>query len=531
MPVTERHTSASVISFWISHLYNGAPLACRVRMKTLALLLTLLSCATLPAAAQETDAPDGVVIESATVSGIDFDQLSPGLRRDISALDGTPLDRAKAGALATRIEEELPEMVAAVRAVSRPGGGARVVFLVARISDDTSVADNINSRYVVETVETSGVPDTDVPQDLRDRLQALTGKPLRSRDADALSDELRAAFPRYEVKRRISRGSVRGRIRVVFELTLIDTSWVRFTPSRSKFVFHDEQKFSGVLDVPMGSRNHRVGVVGVFTNRDDLVEEYSGFRLRLESRRLATERVGAAIEFSRFTQEWQDVTLAALAADPTLPEAYRTRITIEPTVTFAVSPYVRVFGGASVSDLESLSASPASTNAHAWLFGVGADRQWRAGAAKQRVEGSYRLRAGVESLGSDLDYTRHAGDVRVRMDHGHSTLLASLSLGYISGQPPLFERFTLGDTSTLRGWNKFDIAPAGGDRMWHQSLEYRFYAGAVFLDAGSVWDHSAQQRARLSAGFGIHVDNFFLLGGFPLNADNGGGIFMVGVRF
>jgi outer membrane protein assembly factor BamA len=117
------------------------------------------------------------------------------------------------------------------------------------------------------------------------------------------------------------------------------------------------------------------------------------------------------------------------------------------------------------------------------------------------------------------------------MDHGHSTLRASLSLGYISGQPPLFERFTLGDTSTLRGWNKFDIAPAGGDRMWHQSLEYRFHAGAVFLDAGSVWDHSAEQRARLSAGFGIHVDNFFLLGGFPLNVDNGGGIFMVGVRF
>ena len=264
------------------------------------------------------------------------------------------------------------------------------------------------------------------------------------------------------------------------------------------------------------------------------IEEYSGFRARLESRKLATERVGASIEFSWFTQEWQDVTLAALALDPSIPEPYRTRVTVEPTVTFAFNPFVRVLGGASVSDLESLAASPASSNANAWVLGVGADREWRAGRDRQRVEGGYRLRAGVESLGSDLAYKRHSGDVRVRVERGHSTLLAGLSLGYITGQAPLFERFSLGDTSTLRGWNKFDIAPTGGDRMWHQSMEYRFHAGAVFLDAGSVWDRATRQRARLSAGFGIHVDNFFLLGGFPLNADDAddaGGIFMVGVRF
>jgi hypothetical protein len=269
----------------------------------------------------------------------------------------------------------------------------------------------------------------------------------------------------------------------------------------------------------------------VFTNKDDLIEEYSGFRLRLESRKLATERVGASIEFSRFTQEWRDVTLAALAANPSVPEPYRTRITVEPMVTFAFNPFVRLFGGASISDLESLAAAPGSINANAWVLGAGADRDWRAGGGRQRLEGGYRLRAGVESLGSDLDYKRHSGDVRVRVSHGHSVLLASLALGYITGQAPLFERFSLGDTSTLRGWNKFDIGPTGGDRMWHQSLEYRFHGGAVFLDAGSVWDRASRQRARLSAGFGIHVDNFFLLGGFPLNADDTRGTFMVGVRF
>jgi hypothetical protein len=486
----------------------------------------------LPAVAQETDAPQGALIEAAEVSGIRLDQLSPGLRRDIESLANTTLDRGTLDELASRIEDELPDVVTAVRAVSRPAGAARVVFLVARISDDDDLVENINTRYMVERVETSGVPDADVPQDLRDALQALIGRPLGSDEADELSERLRAAFPGHQVRRRISRGSVRGLVRVEFELSRLEIPWIRFTPSRSKFVYHEDQKFSGVLDIPMGNRDHRVGFTAVFGNKDDLIEEYKGFRVRLESRKLATERVGASIEFSRFTNEWQDVSLAALAADPRIPEAYRTRASVEPTVTFAFNRYVRVFGGASLSDMESLAATPGSTTANAWLAGIGADRQWRGTDGRQRAEATYRLRAGVEALGSDLAYKRHSGDARARLEHGHFQLLAGLSLGYISGTAPLFERFSLGDTATLRGWNKFDVAPVGGRRMWHQSLEYRYRAGAVFLDAGSVWDEGAPQRARISAGFGLHIDNFFLTAGFPLNADGETrGTVMVGVRF
>ena len=37
--------------------------------------------------------------------------------------------------------------------------------------------------------------------------------------------------------------------------------------------------------------------------------------------------------------------------------------------------------------------------------------------------------------------------------------------GTISGRAPLFERFALGDTRTLRGWNKFDVDQWGA-RAW-----------------------------------------------------------------
>ena len=60
-----------------------------------------------------------------------------------------------------------------------------------------------------------------------------------------------------------------------------------------------------------------------------------------------------------------------------------------------------------------------------------------------------------------------------RVRWGHNMLLTSGMAGGITGEAPLFERFTLGDSSTLRGWDKYDIAPAGGDRVGHLSVEYR----------------------------------------------------------
>ena len=68
------------------------------------------------------------------------------------------------------------------------------------------------------------------------------------------------------------------------------------------------------------------------------------------------------------------------------------------------------------------------------------------------------------------------------------------------GDAPLFERFTLGDSTTLRGWDKNDIAPAGADRMFHSSIEYRYTGLALFLDVGSVWDAGTERQVRVSTG-------------------------------
>ena len=507
-------------------------------MRTLGLLFVivglLLVALALPlvAYAQDADAPEGARIDAAEVSGIALDALSPGLRQAIDSLAGTPLSHERLRELAARIEGERPEVVAAVRAIPRPNGEAHVVFFVARISDDLDLSANINARYVVERVELSGVADDAISQELRDAFQTLVGKRLDSTESDRLVERLKAELPNHDVRRRIAKGAEPGRIRVTFEIIEVEVLWIPFTPSRSKVVYHSTQGWSGALDIPIGGDAHRFTAGFAFANKDDLIEEYSGYRLRVESRKLVTERLGASLEVASFNQSWEEATLSAIAANPQLPGAYRTRVTVEPYVTFAFHPSLRVRGGASVSELESLARSPASLMANAGVFGVTFGREWSAGArVDQQVDASYDLRAAREGLDSDLVYTRHLGRARYRLSNGPSVVIASVALGSISGATPLFERFSLGDSSTLRGWNKFDVAPAGGSRVFHQSLEYRFHGASLFLDVGSVWDQGTEQRVRLSTGFGFHTDYGFITLGIPLNADEAGVTFMAGVRF
>jgi hypothetical protein len=512
-------------------------------MRTLALLLALLA---LPLAAHSQDTPvvpAGAIVESADVNGLALDQLSPGLQQEIRALSGQPLDRQRLNALAARIEAEHPDVVAAVRDVAQPDGRVRVVFLVARIGDSQDLAENINARYTVEHVEVAGIPDQQISQELLDELQALVGQPLDPIEADRLIRKLEAELPDYDVRRRIRRGDASGRIRVIFEITRSERSrWLRFTPNRSKLVYHADQGWSWVLDLPIGGRrNNQFNVGFVVDNDDDLVEEYSGYRFRFENRRAGTDRLGVGFEVSRFEQNWRDVTLAAVDLSPDIPPAYHTRITFEPKVTFAVTPRLRVNGGVSTSELKPLTAGLVTQHANAFVAGVGFEQTWnrhrtgtttssgrreRVSDGEQRVVASYEFRAGLDGLDSDLDYRRHVGQVRFEAERGVTAFIADFRAGGITGRAPLFERFTLGDSSTLRGWNKYDIAPAGADRMWHQSVEFRYRLLAYFFDAGSLWDDGTERKVRLGTGFAAGP----LVLAFPLNADDGDPTFIFNLR-
>lgn len=513
-------------------------------MTTHALLILILLGAPavafpqVPAVSQAT-----ATIESADVVGIDRDRLSDALRRDIAALNGAPMDRDRLAALAARIDAEQPEFAAAVRDVPQPDGRVRIVFVVMRIGEDATLAANVNARYTVERAEIDGIEEERISRALRDEVQALVGRPVAEVEVKSLVSRLEAELPEHEVNYRVSRGDESGRVRVVFAIRRTEASWwMPFAQNGSKLVYHHDLGWSGVFDIPFGTRSNRFTLGFVAGNNDDLVEEYSGYSFRFENREAGSRRLGLSFELARYTQDWNEATLAALALNSDAARPYDRRLTAIPTVTVALTRYLRVTGGIAASELEPLTVSdlvddsevPLSlkdTRVTSTLAGVAFDRTWRGDSAlTQRLIAGYNWEAGTASLDSDLVYDRHAGTVRYTVSGRDSSLLAVVRAGRITGDAPLFARFTLGDSQTLRGWDKYAIAPTGADRMVYSSVEYHYKHFLYFLDGGSLWQPGEDRQLRLSTGVGVNVGGSFISVGVPLNADSVSGKVILGIR-
>jgi len=103
--------------------------------------------------------------------------------------------------------------------------------------------------------------------------------------------------------------------------------------------------------------------------------------------------------------------------------------------------------------------------------------------------------------------------------------------GMILGTAPLFERFVLGNSTSLRGWNKFDVDPLGGNRVVHNSVEYHYGVFQVFCDQGAVWDSGQAAVARTSVGAGLRQGIFSVALAFPLRDGRMDPVFMVGMNY
>ncbi len=117
------------------------------------------------------------------------------------------------------------------------------------------------------------------------------------------------------------------------------------------------------------------------------------------------------------------------------------------------------------------------------------------------------------------------------LTRGKNVLIEDLSAGMATGRAPLFERFVLGNSSTLRGWNKYDLDPIGGNRVVHNSVEYRYGPFQVFYDTGSIWDQGDISLIRHSAGVGLRHGVFSLAIAFPIREGRIDPMVMVGMNY
>ena len=241
------------------------------------------------------------------------------------------------------------------------------------------------------------------------------------------------------------------------------------------------------------------------------------------------------MEGTWFNQNWREQTVFALALNPTVPGLYSERSTFTPMLSFAITQHLRISGGVGITELEPLEElipQPNSTMANVAIGSIGYSYRHReTRGAKHDVEAAFTIRNGTSSLESDYEYTRSLGQAEYTFGYKKHSVLFSAMGGVINGAAPMFERFALGDARTLRGWNKFEISPIGGNQMFHASVEYRFKFVQAFFDAGSVWNQGGQREVRTSTGFGLLAGPVYMTVGIPLNTDDLRAVFMMGLRF
>lgn len=137
-------------------------------------------------------------------------------------------------------------------------------------------------------------------------------------------------------------------------------------------------------------------------------------------------------------------------------------------------------------------------------------------------------------MGGDFDFRKITAEWRYYVKAGHknptNTWAWDLSAGYASGQMPLHQRFSMGGSDTLRGYEDDQFR---GNSMLKATLEYRFpivkkVQGVVFTDNGYAWDKRHEDafditKMKSSAGLGLRVNS--PLGPIKLDygfGDNGG---------
>lgn len=129
-----------------------------------------------------------------------------------------------------------------------------------------------------------------------------------------------------------------------------------------------------------------------------------------------------------------------------------------------------------------------------------------------------RISYSIESagwMGGDFDFTKFTADWRYYYRAGGESVWAlNLGMGYAEGDMPLSQRFRMGGSDTLRGYEDDQFR---GNSMLKATLEYRFpivkkVQGVLFSDNGYAWDKRHQDDFDLgliknSVGLGLRINS------------------------
>ena len=390
---------------------------------------------------------------------------------------------------------------------------------------------NINSRYTVESVDIAGSSKTQISRGLRADIEGLVGQKLNQEALDKLARRMRAELHARFVSPKVAKGTQPEQVMVLFEVKGHAGSQ-KFDGSLPKAIYHSRQGWSGVLNANFSAGDSRFNL-GLADDGDAMVERFAGVQAGYENRHVGTDHVRLGFQFASYHTQWSRQTLADLAAEPDVPGIYRTRQDFAPTVTLVVIEPLTITVGTSFQRFQQQFPAAHTEAANAVTTTLRFARRLEDSEGNNHdLEAGYSLHAATRSLDSDYVYARHTVEAEYGYKRHHQGVEVRFIAGRIAGRPPLFERFVLGNASTLRGWDMHELVPVGGTRMAHGSLEYDYRGFQVFYDTGAIWSEgeSGDQKHSLGVGFGSR-DGFFLALAFPIRSGRAEPMFMTGIAF
>jgi hypothetical protein len=393
---------------------------------------------------------------------------------------------------------------------------------------------NVNQRYTIESVSIAGVhvEDAKIPGHLRRRLNALIGEHCDAAELADLATELRKELHLKEVTQRLSRGSQPGSIQVNFEVVRKEAD---FDISVPRFLYRSQQGFTGEMDAGAQLRQNNNFSFSILSNGDNLTERFTGIAARYEDESVGTDKLRFGIAFEDYHEQWSAATQVAAESVPGF-DLYRTRRNIAPHLTLVVAKALSVSAGTSFEQMDPENPGGGLRSANALTTDAQYGSKIGSDAVEQTVDASYSLRVGMRGLGSDYSYARHVVTVRYEVKSGRQMASEEIMGGTIAGNAPSFERFVLGTSSTLRGWDRYSLDPLGGTRVVHNSLTYGYRVrggtAQIFYDCGALWDAERTAQLRHSVGVGYRQGVFVLTMALPVSMEGHiTPVFMAGMNY
>jgi len=402
---------------------------------------------------------------------------------------------------------------------------------------------NVNTKYKVETVIVaakgwstdfaSQAKNGKISFALAKRITSLIGDQLNPAALDDIAKRLGREL-NASVSRRVLPGATPSEVKVEFRVGQVNE---RYEASVSKFIYDAREGWTGAVEGAFNVKQNTFAA-GVVSDNDDLAERYAGITARYEDRSVGTDQVHLAFEFDSYHEQWNNNTLEQLP--PVTPEstfqsvtsdAYRTRQNFEPTVTWFICAPLTLTVGASFERMRDQFPYSHTEGADAALSTLRYHQVLDDSENQQDLQATYSLRAATRLLSSDFVYARHRWDVRYRFSRGRNILTDEVTAGFIEGRAPLYDRYVLGNTSTLRGWDKADLDPLGGNRIIHNAVDYRYRVFEAFYDAGAVWDSGEPVILRHGIGVGLREGAFAMAVAFPIRNGRADPIFMMGMNY